>query len=204
MRILAKILRTLSKIGKWYTRRHVAVKLLIFLVFFVLPIGIYAYMEAIKEFSKPIIYIGAPAGSEPQISLPYASVSCNSFFTGKRLYVVGFFTVSDTCYLINDSTYLYELPRGYAVMKIYGNTSSSTVYVIVLQKVSKFTLANRTIELSQIALAIFADSLDSQTLRAILDENGLRDVFCSTVVPSSSWSTSSVPMDTFIEVCSNR
>jgi len=204
MNILAKILRTLSKAGKWYMRRRGVVKLLIFFAFFILPIAIYAYIETTKELSKPIIYIGVPPASIPQIFSHYSSAQCSDFFRDKTLYVFGFFTVSDTCYIINESTYIYELYRHYALMKVYGNASSNIVYVIVLQKNVEFVLMNESIEVSQIVLAIFSDTLSPQLLRSVLDENALRDVFCSVAVPGSSWGANSVPMDTFVDVCSSR
>jgi len=203
MDALVKFLKTLSKIGKWYMRRHWIVKLLIFFAFFVLPIAIYTYIETAKELSKPI-YIGVPLFSTPRIFSHFSPIRCNDFFKNKTLYVFGFFTVSDTCYAITNATYIYELPRGYALMKLYGNTSSSTVYVVVLQKNMKLTIMNESIEVSQIALTLFSDNLEPQFLRVVLDENSLRDVFCNTAVPSSSWAINSVPMDTFTEVCSNR
>jgi len=205
MQIAEKILRIISEAGKWYMRRSNIAKAVIIALFFILPLLIYAYTETTKELAKPIVFIGDRNAQSQQVHVlaKYRANSCNPF-GGKTLYVFGHLIISDTCYAINGSVYLYELYSGYTLLKIYGNTSSSTVYIFALQRDAKVVIENETIDAQRIVIAVFADRLDPQIVREALDENGLRQDFCSVAVPSSTWSTSTVPIDIFIEVCSTH
>jgi len=203
MQKLAKILRMLSVVGKWYTRRSTAAKAMIIFVFFVLPLLLYAYMEATKELSKAInTNITSWFTEPPQALVKYRSQNCN-LFGGKTLFIFGYLTVSDTCYLIDNSTYVYDLGGSYTLVKVYGNISGDIAYVVALQKRLNITVDGELIEVQKVAVVIFADRVDSHLLRTILDENGLHDTFCAVATPGNSWSSGSVPVDTFVEVCSS-
>ena len=186
--------------AKWYMRRRRIVRAFIFLLF-LSPIFIYSYWQSQTYMAK---VVSPPEIRIQEETLPLPVTACNTFFSGKTLFIFGSLTVPQSCYILNNNTLLYPTPTGDSHIEIIlsGNKSSPIAFVISLPVDENATVRNKTIKIEEKILVIYSSiNTPVDAIRTLLDEYNLTDTFCRVATPSTSWGPKTVPEELYSQVC---
>lgn len=202
MPLVSKLFSKIVSIAKWYMRRRLITRLLIFFAIFILPILVYSYWQAsiyTTKYTAHVLVEGS--GGEGSIRLP--TVPCTRVFRGKTLYIFGALSVPNTCYSLNESVILYEDEGRVNEIILSGNRSEEEAIVLVIPAGNRtLTVNNASIPISTIILVVFGDSYSY--VKTILEEYSLLDTFCRVAIPSTGWSQTTVPEKAYDYICLSK
>lgn len=129
-RFVRKLVRKMYAFSSWYMRRRAITKAILFFTVFVLPILIYAYLSTQTAM---INILNTPILQAPSINVNLTQVPCRSLFVGRVIVVDGPFSYS-SCYIINNTHYLYQTGLHSGVFHVLLNESVGNTYVLTIVK----------------------------------------------------------------------
>lgn len=152
---IRSILKHIQSIAKWYLRRRQSIRFLIFLVFFILPISLYAYSKAprgenmLAKITETQTSIPNPSPINSTIVIPFYYLTIN-----RSVFYIGQFTIyGDSIYPINSTYYIYYHSKNKEGL-IINLVNNSDRDIFVLSSKYNISVGNRSINYVTILLPV--------------------------------------------------
>lgn len=194
-----KCMRTIIKymyiVSAWYMRRRSVTKGFLFFTFFILPLLLYAYIEA-QPFINQVSNVTSLVQNKTFVP-SYAHIRCENLFPG-RLFVAGPFSYT-TCYYINETHALFSTGLHYGVIEFIYNETRGDCYAVSIVHES---MVNNISARYLVLVAIAGDKEVALTLlRDAIEERGLGEKICESFLPSTSFGGRYIHYDLYTYFC---
>jgi len=148
---LLKVFKTLRGAARWYLRRNRIVRVLIFIVIFVLPIILYAYTKTPSENEIINSMKNMTTLQETHQNLSFPQISFSTITYGRHIYYIGDFRLyGNTLFIINSTTYLYYYDKD--TLGVILDLSENSTSLFALTSNVNMTYENNTINYVTILL----------------------------------------------------
>lgn len=190
------IVKILQGMARWYLRRRRIVRVLIFLVIFVLPMFMYAYMKT--PHKEVIVREVEDMNEVPEnpLKLNFRSIPFYTLTSGRVVFYIGDFKLfGNSIYIVNSTTYLYYHDKDSIGILLDLGENDTTIFILT----DKTDMSYKNLTVSYITLILPANTLPKTI------PSWITPIICKYVGnetnPYNAWKERTLP-SIYGEVCS--
>jgi len=190
------VLKLLQGMARWYLRRRRIVRILIFLVIFVLPMFMYAYMKA--PHKEEIIREAENMTMVPEnpLKLNFRTIPFYTLTSGRVVFYIGNFKLyGSSIYIVNSTTYLYYHDKHTIGLLLDLSGNDTTIFVLT----DKVNMTYKNFTISYVTLLLPGNTIPTNI------PSWTTTIICKYVGnetnPYNAWKEKTLP-SIYDEVCS--